>query len=159
MGLPQCIAIERELENGCELHSACCGVSGIMCQLKIHKTASANAVERQEAGHDKALNAGTVDLKDLICPWAKSNRLVVADSAFASVQCAQELFALGLRFIGVIKTATKDCPMQHLLSAQLKGRGGMCGMCNQVSDLLMPTDVLMPHHSNQMFSFTHHSGH
>ena len=56
------------------------------------------------------MNEGTRVLKELAVPWANTKRLVVADSAFSSVQTAEELCRIGLRFIGVIKTATKHFP-------------------------------------------------
>ena len=40
-GLPCYIALDRKPEAGCEIQSACCGDSGIMCRLKIRKTAHA----------------------------------------------------------------------------------------------------------------------
>eukprot|EP00977_Amphora_coffeiformis_P024562 scaffold16228_cov210-Amphora_coffeaeformis.AAC.1 len=70
-----------------------------------------------------SLNHGTKIIKYLVAPWARSNRVVVADSYFASVQTEQELFKMGLRFIGVVKTATKGFPMKQLTSAQFGGRG------------------------------------
>ena len=37
-----------------------------------------------------------------------------ADSYFASVAAAKALKSIGLRFIGVVKTATKEFPLKHL---------------------------------------------
>ena len=39
-GLPQYISIDRNPENGCEIHNAAYGVSRIMVQLKLAKTSS-----------------------------------------------------------------------------------------------------------------------
>jgi len=54
---------------------------------------------------------------------------VVADSFFASVTTATKLMSAGLRFIGVVKTATKQYPMQYLGNVELHdGKGDMEGV-------------------------------
>jgi hypothetical protein len=64
-------------------------------------------------------------LYELVRPWANSDRLVVADSYFASVTTAIYLKKnAGLRFIGVVKTATKGYPMQYLSNVPLLGGKG-----------------------------------
>jgi len=68
-------------------------------------------------------------LYELVKPWANTNRLVVADSFFASVTTAIKLKSAGLRFIGVVKTATKGYPMGYLGTAELMdGKGDMRGL-------------------------------
>ena len=53
----------------------------------------------------------------------------MADSYFASVSAAIRLKEIGLRFIGVVKTATKEYPMQYLGSIPLPGgRGSRKGL-------------------------------
>ena len=61
---------------------------------------------------------------DLIRPLANTDRVVVADSYFASVQAARALFRMGLRFIGTVKTATKGFPMHYLQRVHLPGGKG-----------------------------------
>lgn len=51
-----------------------------------------------------------------------------ADSYFASVAYAEMLLLLGLKFIGVIKTATKKYPMQYLSRLELCERGQCVSM-------------------------------
>ena len=46
-------------------------------------------------------------LVELVRPWANTDRVVCADSYFASVQAALRLKKMGLRFIGTVKTATR----------------------------------------------------
>ncbi len=48
----------------------------------------------------------------------------MADSYFASVQSAIRLYKMGLRFIGVVKTASKGYPMHHLQRVELPGGKG-----------------------------------
>jgi len=63
-------------------------------------------------------------LADLIEPWLNTGRTAVADSHFASTQSAVHLCQLGFRFIGIVKTATKGYPMQHLGRVVLPGNRG-----------------------------------
>ena len=70
------------------------------------------------------LNHGTKVLMDLVRPIANTDRVIVADSYFASVQSAKELFSMGLRFIGTVKTATKNFPMNFLQRVLLPGGKG-----------------------------------
>jgi Transposase IS4 len=70
------------------------------------------------------LNHGTKVLMELVRPIANTDRVVVADSYFASVQAAKELHRMGLRFIGTVKTATKGFPMNYLQRVLLPGGKG-----------------------------------
>ena len=122
IGLPMCVEMDRKPKNGCEIHSACCGESGIMLRLKLRKTGRAMARE-ECAKEDKDLNEGTKVLKELVMPWAKTDRLAVADSYFASVMTAEACCKIGLQFIGVVKTATRKFPHQCLQACELEERG------------------------------------
>ena len=103
--------------------------TGVMIQLKLVKTSVEEANEPEE--EDGALNHGTKVLLRLVRPWLRTDRLVCADSYFASVQTAKELLRVGLRFIGVVKTATRMFPMAHLASKELSDRGDRYGViCN-----------------------------
>eukprot|EP00977_Amphora_coffeiformis_P024561 scaffold16227_cov128-Amphora_coffeaeformis.AAC.1 len=117
-GLPIYVDIDRKPESGCEIQNICDGKSGIMLRMMLVKSTKATHFDMEGS-----LNHGTKIIKYLVAPWARSNRVVVVDSYFASVQTAQELFKMGLRFIGVVKTATKSFPMKQLTSAQFGGRG------------------------------------
>ena len=43
MGLPMYVSMDRKPEDGLEIQDICCAKSGIMCRLKLVKTAAANA--------------------------------------------------------------------------------------------------------------------
>ena len=98
-----------------------------MIRLKLVKGAAENAaLESQDPG---GLH-GTRVMKFLVQPWANSGRVVSADSYFASVPCALALKDMGLRFIGVVKTATKEFPQTYLLTVELSQKGDYKGvMC------------------------------
>jgi hypothetical protein len=71
---------------------------------------------------------GTQVLLQLTTPWFNSNRIVCADSYFASVGAAQEMIRNGLRFIGVVKTATRRYPKAHLSRIEFTQRGEFQGV-------------------------------
>jgi Transposase IS4 len=81
-----------------------------MLRLQLVTTADHEATRAVES--EVGLNDGTVVLERLVKPWyGKGDRIVCADSYFASVEAALYLKARGLRFIGVLKTATSRYPM------------------------------------------------
>ena len=132
-GLPQYIAIDRKPENGCEIQNAACGESGIMLRVKLVKTKEEEMTHLEEID-DKGLNHGAKIIKSLVAPWTGSDRIVGADSYFASVGTALELKRIGLRFIGVVKTATKRFPMKHLSGLELRDRGDCVGLVSKGVD-------------------------
>jgi Transposase IS4 len=89
------VAIDRKPENEAEIQNAAGGRSGIMLSLKL-----VTSIE-YETGK-RLFPHGTEIVKELVLPWAHSDRVVCADSYFASVVTAEELLRLGLRFIGVV---------------------------------------------------------
>lgn len=120
-GLPMYVAIDRKPENGCEIQNAACGRSGIMLKLNVVTTAEHQRAHPVEGEDD--LGHGTAILKRLVSPWASSRRIVCADSYFASVEAAEVLRRMGLRFIGVVKTATRGYPMAELGAIEMPARG------------------------------------
>jgi hypothetical protein len=125
-GLPMYVAIDRKPENGCEIQDASCGRSGIMIQLKIVKTATEQ--QNLEVDHDERILHGTKIIKELVKPWSYTDRMVCADSYFASVGAADALKLLKFRFIGVVKTATRHFPMSYLNTLVLNDRGDRQGV-------------------------------
>lgn len=120
-GPPMYVAKQHKPENGCEVQNAACGRSGIMLQL----SAVTSAEHQKAAGmtNDDNVPHGAAVLKKLSAPWAGTQRVVSADSYFASVPVAIELRKMGLRFSGVLKTATRGFPMQALSTMVLDARG------------------------------------
>ena len=84
-----------------------------MIILKIFKTCPEEAVDSIVEYYNGMLH-GTKVLISLIIPRDNSNCVVCADSYFTSVGYVKMLKQIGLRFIGVVKTATKQFPMKHL---------------------------------------------
>lgn len=131
-GLPMYVAIDRKPKNGCKIQNSACGKSGVMLCLKLVKTAKEEATTRTEEHED--LLHGTVILKTLIELWNYTDRLVCADSYFASVMAAQELLKIKMRFIGVVKTATRKFPMPYLSGIELQARGDWKGLIAKDED-------------------------
>jgi hypothetical protein len=125
-GLPEYIAINRKPESGCEIQNEADGRSGIMIRLCLVKSS-----DDYDDNHDNEVDGlphGTKVLKSLVEPWSHSDRIVCADSYFASVKTAEEMRKIGLHFIGVVKTAKKCFPMEYLSTQELQNRGDRIGL-------------------------------
>jgi hypothetical protein len=126
------ILMDRKPEDGCEIQNAACGRTGIMICLKLVKTVREAHTEQ---GEDvEGLNHGTKVLLQLVKPWYHSNRVIVADSYFASVECAEELLKRKLKFIGVVKTSHRRFPNHHLQRVELQQRGDRFGLVSHHED-------------------------
>jgi Transposase IS4 len=119
--LPMYVVIDRNPENACKIQISACGPSGVMLRLKLVTTAEDESARIEAAS--SALLHGTKVLKELVMPWARTGRIVGADSYFASVESAEELYKAGLRFIGVLKTATRRYPMSEESRIEFGSRG------------------------------------
>ena len=135
-GLPHYIAIDRKPENGLEIQNAACGESGIMMALKLVKGGAEDDDEDEEGvynGNKDDVPHGAKVMMKLLRPWINTQRIVCADSYFASVTAAELLHMNGLRFIGVVKTATRKFPMAHLAAQELENRGDRYGLVRRKS--------------------------
>ena len=61
--------------------------------------------------------------------------VVFADSYFASISTAMELMRLGMRFIGLVKTASKQFPMAYLQALEFDKRGEWKGLRNATTSM------------------------
>ena len=103
-----------------------------MIQLKIVKTAEEE--NASAATDDDGNNHGTNVLKFLVEPWVRMDYCVCADSYFASVNAVTVMRMMGLRFIGVVKMATKKFPMSYLSNLELVQRGDYKGLVARGAD-------------------------
>jgi len=115
------VAIDRKPENGCEIQNKTCGRSAIMLRLSV--VTSAEHERATGTDNDDGLPHGASVLKWLVAPWAGTQQVVCVDSYFASVAAANQLLTTGLRFIGVVKTATRGYPMKALSTLEVDTRG------------------------------------
>ena len=67
-------------------------------------------------------------------PWANTDRIIFTDSYFASVPSSEEFWRHGLRFIGVIKTATRQFPMAYLYNIEFHNWVDMSGLLTRPVD-------------------------
>lgn len=95
-------------------------------QLKVVKTQTQQQEDKET--EDEGINHGTEVLLSLISPWFGSDRFVCTDSCFSSVQTAIQCKDKKMRYIGVVKTATKNYPMSHLSKVELKFKGDRAGV-------------------------------
>lgn len=78
----------------------------------------------RERDYGAALGAGTALLLRLSKQWRGTGRIIIADSAFASVKSAVNLKKEnGLFFLGLVKTASRKFPKAHLNSLEMERRG------------------------------------
>ena len=125
------VSIDRNLYNGVEIHIYACGRSVIMMRLSIVKSAMNG--EYQEY-YEENIPHGKKFLKELVMPWANTDRIVCTESYFVSVPAAEELLKNGLRFIGVIKTATWQFLMAYMSNIAIHNRGDMSRLLTSLVD-------------------------
>jgi Transposase IS4 len=98
-------------------------------RLKLVTTAEDESAQAEPAS--SGTHNGTKVLKELVMPWARAGRIVAADSGFNSVEGAEELYKAGLRYIGVVKTATRRYPMSAL-QIEFCSSGGRVGLLSLI---------------------------
>lgn len=134
-GIPHLSKIIRKPKGvGCEMKSVADSASKIMLRLEIMEGKERMAVRRYALRtnaniHPAAPNidqynadvlandvykATTAQTLRLLEPWFGTGRTAVGDSYFASVETLLALAKHGMYFMGIVKTAHKEYPMQHL---------------------------------------------
>eukprot|EP00171_Calliarthron_tuberculosum_P001227 IDg1227t1 len=82
----------------------------------------------------QCLTSGACYTAQLVKPWADSNRTVCADSYFASSEAAVTPASMSMRFIGIVKTATRNFPMAELARRTTYERGDRACMVHKDID-------------------------
>jgi Transposase IS4 len=128
------MSFDQKPEDGCEIWTLCDGRSGMILHLKLVKTQTKQDEQQALLNPNENLNHGTEVALDLVSPWFCSQQLVCADSYVSSVQTAWKCKEKGLKYIGVVKTATRHFPMQ-LLGSCLEDKGERYGLvANDAND-------------------------
>jgi hypothetical protein len=92
--------------------------------MQLHLVTTSEHEKRRTTEREATMLHGTVVLDRLVKPWyGMANRIVCADSYFASFEAAIHLRDRGLRFIGVVKTATRKYPIQLMKANTIEKRG------------------------------------
>ena len=119
-GMPHVSKILRKPETlSMEVRNICCAESNIFLKLEIQEGAEAMGKKEYVAEFGKSVGG----LMRLVKDYANTVRVVVGDSAFASVAAAIALFKLGLYFIGLVKNAHRLYPMGHMKNHKFERRG------------------------------------
>jgi hypothetical protein len=119
-GCPHCAKILRKPESvGMEVKNMCCCTTGIMMAMEL----VAGKTEMRQREWAAEHGAGTSLLLRLTKGIQTSGRIVVADSAFASVKSAVALKEKGLHFMGLVKTAHRECPKAYLQGVDMDAWG------------------------------------
>ena len=121
LGMPHITKIPRKPEPvGLEIKDMCDGESGIMLYLEMME---GQAVMRTKKFEGAGMKAGTAHCLRCTEPWHGSGRVLVGDSAFASVQTCIQLMKWGIFFVGLLKTASTMYPKRHLQTMPMAERG------------------------------------
>ena len=80
--------MDRKPENGCELKTFTCGESGILLRIEVVCSAEEMRARELELTHQY----GTAIMLRLFEPWFNTDRIVCADSFFASVHAPDPMF-------------------------------------------------------------------
>ena len=120
-GCPHVTKIPRKPENvAVELRDVACGVSEICIFIEIQEGKAAMA-KKEFVCTD--MPTGTSFMLRATKAWQGSCRVVLGDSAFASVATAMALRDVGLFFIGLVKTACRFFPKKFLQEEPIAARG------------------------------------
>jgi len=137
IGLPTFVSMDRKPVDGCEIQDACCARSRIMLSLKLVGHDDNNELDGSALDREGLPHAVRV-MDELLHPWKNDGeRLVGGDSWFASVPAVRHLKLKGFRYVGPIKTATREYPMAHLQSLELQQRGDFRYMISSEGDEYM----------------------
>ena len=121
LGMPHVTKIPRKPEPvGLELKDMCDGESGIMLYLEIMEGKEIMDRKAFTGGGNKA---GTAHCLRCTQPWHGSGRVLVGDSAFASVQSCIQLRKHGIYFVGLVKGSSLLYPKRHLQTMPMAERG------------------------------------
>jgi hypothetical protein len=106
--IPHLIKIAQKPERvGAQMKAVACGESGIILGLDIQKGKERMSTKKYVTEH----GAGTAVTLRLVEHWRGAFRVVVVDSAFASVKLLVALLAMfGMAMMGAVKTASKGFP-------------------------------------------------
>lgn len=111
-GMPHITKIIRKPRGvGAEFKAICCSETGILLGLELME----GKTRQQAKAYHHLYGEGTSVVLRLCTPYNTLPRTVVADSYFSSVKTAIALHEhLNLRFMGIVKTATRNYPMAYM---------------------------------------------
>jgi len=109
--MPGFMSVGRKpTDKGREVHTVCDAISGIMVGGEVFEGAAA----MEHAEFTAKFQKSTALTLRLVKPWFGTNRIVVADSWFGSVQTVLALYEYGLYGVLNVKTAHRGYPKAEL---------------------------------------------
>ena len=139
---------------GAELKTAGCALSGMIIRIEVCKGKDTHKdleYFKAKSSHDGVEFGHTTSTSlRLVKPWHGSQRVVAADSWFASVKTAEAFANRGLFFIGDVKTATRRFCGADLEAATGPESGAWATF---TSELKLDGDKTMP-----IFAVSHRRG-
>ena len=124
LGMPHITKIPRKPEPvGLEIKDLCDGESGIMLFIEIMEGVQIMTTKPFCA---RGRKDGTAQCLRFTQSWHGSGRVLVGDSAFASVQtCIEMMKVAGWYFVGLVKQSSAMYPKRHLQTMQMGQRGNV----------------------------------
>ena len=117
---------------------------GILTCLELCQLA-AKTKQQEMANPNAVIPSGTASetrsILNLTQPFFETCCVVVGNSAFASVNTAMQLAKENLGFIGFVKTATKQFPMEPLQQTILPKKGQYTGMSTTINGIKLMSYV------------------
>ena len=92
------MAFDRKPEKGCEIQNVSCGKSGITLRMELVTTAEEEKQKLYEGGYKQE----TAVISRLVMQWTGRARVVCVDSYSASVETANTLNLMVVKFTGII---------------------------------------------------------
>lgn len=109
--MPGFMSVGRKpTDKGCEVHTVCDGICGIMVGGEVFEGAKA----MEDAKYCDRYQKSTALTLRLVEPFKGENRIVVADSWFGSVETALALYEHGFYAVLNVKTAHRGYPKTEL---------------------------------------------
>jgi hypothetical protein len=119
-GMPHVTKIIRKpTPVGCEIKTLSCATSNILLTLELQEDKAAMSSKQFVGQYSSAGTSAIIRLAKAanVC---NTSKVIVADSAFASVKTARACLEHGLHFIGLVKTAHSLYPKKFLNAVQLE---------------------------------------
>jgi len=107
----------------------------------------------RQPGESREVGQGARVVHDLVSPWKKSGRNVVADNFFSSVELVEELLQDGLTYTGTVRSNKPHIPVQMKPSSSRDVHSTLFGFHNQ---LTLVSYVPKPAKSVIVISSMHH---
>jgi len=101
----------------------------------------------------REINQGKRVVHDLVRPWYRSGRNVVADNFFCSIPLADELLEKTLTLVGTLRKNKPEIPLEMLPRMDRAEYSSICGYDGKIT---IVSYVRKPNHAVLALSTTHH---